>query len=272
MGMLDRRQVLAGSGLALALAACDAPALAVERKRGRRGSAAVAAPLTTRGSFEPAWHHGDRNPKNGHPVSYAFDPPYCVLLHLYLNEFFELEAKRVHFVVNRRGSDNDFDDNRDRFKAWINYYNDRGNRPNGYWFKEISDNALEDFAVGHQHHVLIYIRNQNITYDDQWPIWFGKKLTKSVMGVSVARANDTFFDVDEKDVAVLNGSKKGIYMKNFHTVKDGSYRALRREEKFAYSFNINALAKVAGFEDHAVPIIIDPDTGNMGDGIPHHYE
>jgi len=267
MNSLDRRQMLIGSGLLLGLGATDklAPAMASETPAPGTG------PFTTKGSFEQSWHHGDHNPKSGHPGTLPFDPPFAALLHLNLNRDFELEAKRVHFAVKNRGVDNNtFEDNQNRFEQWIRYFNGATpQKPFGYWTYEAGDEALDGFVFGSPHHLLIYIRNTNVAYDEEWPIWFGKSLVGKICGKKPAEKNHSFFDVSIKSLDVPWGSTIGIYVRNYWVVKNNNntYRPLRTDEVIPYALNINAFARVQG-SSRVIPIMIDPDTGNMGDGVP----
>jgi hypothetical protein len=267
MSTLDRRQMILGSGLVFGLTACESASSGASRAAAL--PAALAA-VSTPGPFEEAWHHGDQNPKFDHPVpSATFDPPYGALLHLNLNSNFELEARRVHFRVNRLGANNTFRDNVDRFISWINYYNGAGAAPTTFESVQAEDDVLDNFAFNSQHHFLVYIRNSNIAYDTEWPVWFGKRLIGSVFGQSTAAKNYSFFGVTPKVLNVMGGSTSGIYLKNYYHVKANNiYRPINANEKLAYSLNINTRAQVAGFPGHVIPIIIDPDTGNMGEGSP----
>lgn len=265
MNTLDRRQVLLGSGLMLGLTGCESISNGTARMA---ASAPALGAVSTPGPFEENWHYGDRNPKFGHPTSMAFDPPYAALLHLNLNSNFEMEANRVHFKVKNRGVDNTFRDNSDRFAGWINFYNRTGPEPLGYEFVKAEGDVLDNFAFNDQHHVLIYIKNSNIGYDQEWPIWFGRKLVGSVYGIEDASENHSFFGISPKALQVTGGSVTGIYLKNHYSIKQGNVYRRIVNEKAAYSMNINARAQVAGFPGHVLPIIIDPDTGNMGEGSP----
>lgn len=144
---------------------------------------------------------------------------------------------------------------------------------NYYWV------GLTNFAFAQQHHVVIYFRNPGVEFSDR-PISFSKDMIGRIMDVGpVSTGNYSFYSARswEATPKELRGevSRKFVHMKNYYQVYDGrDYRPIRNggpyPDRVGYSLNINA--KVASaYNDggmSALPIIIDPDTGNMGEGQP----
>lgn len=167
---------------------------------------------------------------------------------------------------------------------WLEY---KPGKPNEYVRKE----GLEDFRFNQQHHFIVYIQNKDIKYHDTDPIWFGKLRNKKDNNGKHMRAsrNWSFFaarpiiptthknDKDGDILIVGDNSPQLIYMKNFYKGRNnfhGGYYDLGKEER-NYSLNINAIlvaAKWGGSSTITVPIIFDPDTGNMGAGDPPREE
>lgn len=148
----------------------------------------------------------------------------------------------------------------------------------------VKKDGLGSFVFNQPHHFVIYIQNQNIEYHKEDPIWFGKLLGEMENGKAKrAEKNRSFFGarvitpstaVGDRRRLLIAGynSKKLIYAKNFYQGWRffGGYYDLG-DCKHAYSLNINAelpATTLLGGASVQVPIIVDPDTGNMGGGDP----
>ena len=254
MENVDRRSLLIGSTLALAVAGC-----AGQSDSGKLGMTA----------FDPRWNYGD-NPLGNHPDNPRFDPEYVVLLHLNINNDFKLEAKRARFPVVRAAGKNDFSTNNGRISEWINYFNSGLNRPNHGGATDAT--GLKEFWFREPTHFIIYIKNPNIAYGS-YPIWFGKSLITAVGGSTTAKKNRSFFNAGPADCGnlVTTGRTGLIYVRNYFHEHGGilvGRRPIKEREACPYSLNINAV--IVSAEDPAlqIPLIIDPDTGNMGEGAP----
>lgn len=262
----DRRMILIGSGAAMALAA--APAESQSRTM----------------PIDEDWNHGD-NPWRGHPGSAVFRPKMVCILHMELLAGFNIRARRLHYPIAENGTANTWAAIRSSAVTWIEALNDgevTEDRPNKLYLFH----GMRDFVFGQPHHVIIYIKNENIEYPDR-PIWFGKRLNGTVLDLCMnpqtgnAKENHSFFnstvvhDLTELGNSVSN---KAIYFENHHhkRVFLGGHKPIETLEQRVYSLKINVISQsITGNPayDSVVPIIIDPDTGNMGGGIPNHcYE
>lgn len=231
-----------------------------------------------------------------------FDPAWVCLIYLRLSSSpaLGMEILRIHYKVKTDATSKpELADVQTSIEAWINYLNGLTLLPNDtpkspaptpvkipengkftgagapafenkYW------TGLTNFAFSEQHHVVIYICNKGVSLYDP-PVSFTHKMLGSVMGTGpVSFGNYSFYEAKAwQSGQITNGyPQEFLHMKNYYQLYDGSqYRAIRNgatPERVGYSLNINArLASVyqdGGASD--VPIIIDPDTGNMGEGQP----
>lgn len=216
-----------------------------------------------------------KEPWNPHPtVGIAFTAVKTALIHINIDDQFRMHVVRVHFDAVTAGQ-NEWADNAPRVIDWINYLNslapstdpDPAHAPTPFSHSL----GLTNFAFNQPHHVVFYVRNKMISYDRAFPVWFSDGLQDNVYGVKVASPNNSFFEAEVYDVAGIDSdfSDKLIHMKNYyHACENNIYRPIVNwQERYAYAININAAAQL-GFGTSAVPVVIDPDTGNMGEGQP----
>lgn len=260
MDRIDRRNMLIGSGLTLAMSGLEPVRLGRVRRT-------EFEPLLAPSSFEDGWTHGDRpwDPHPGNPTS--FNPTHSAVLHL---EFTSagLKAQRIHFAST--AGTNDWSGNKSKVISFINFLNNPGQSSPGlhHVFP-----GLKNFAFDRPHHFIVYVKNPGVDYIPGRPVWFGKKLIRDVFGVKVASKNESFFGAMRDDGPITGGSTNLVYMKNYYHVGNGSgngqgHRSIRRNERLAYALKINALMPSVEDPTYKVPLIIDPDTGNMGEGQP----
>lgn len=257
MATIDRRTMLLGSGLAVALGG-------VERRVIEQRRPMPVDPQLSPNSVEDGWNHGDK-PWDVHPANPPFNPPYTAILYL---EFTAagLAAKRIHFPSV--AGVNDWAANKSKVVSFINFLNNPGQASPGahHIFP-----GLKNFAFDRPHHFVVYVKNAGVDYLPGRPVWFGKKLIKDVFGVNVASKNESFFGAMRDAAAITSGSPNLVYMKNYYHVGNGNghnHRPIKANEGFAYALKINALMPSAEDPTYKVPLIIDPDTGNMGGGQP----
>ncbi|MDB5703600.1 MAG: hypothetical protein JWN66_716 [Sphingomonas bacterium] len=270
MENIDRRGVLIGSGLALAVAACSS-----ERKNDLVKK--IAPPFEIK-SFDPASNQG-KEPWNKNPNSNAvFKPIRTALIYIEFLPDFSLFVRRLHIPAVKTAGNAEWSDEKDQIVEWINFLNKLPSigsislpspTPTSYnqWL------GLKDFAFKYAHHVVFYFKNRTIDFNQDYPVWFGKDLRDragGVMGIKTASPNYSFFDGDSYDVgSQITGSwcTKIFHMKNYYQKYDGTtYKGIEPQDKFAYSLNLNieAIANDGG----GALLIFDPDTGNMGGGQP----
>lgn len=260
METIDRRNMLIGSGLALAFGGLGQGA----RAQARRIPIEV-SPAVLPSGFEDGWNHGDK-PWIGHPNQggAAFDPSHTAILYL---EFVNsgLKAKRVHFPSV--GGANDWPANKPKVVSFLNFLNGSGACPGeAHVFP-----GLKDFAFDRPHHFVVYIKNPGVDYLQDRPVWFGKKLIKNVYGIGHASKNESFFGAIRDSGSISGGSPNLVYMRNYYHIGNGNgqnHRPIKHNERLAYALKINALMPSADDPTYKVPLIIDPDTGNMGEGQP----
>jgi len=304
MDSVDRRSLLIGAGLTAALSGCSGPKETVcpPPKEGRACSKSI-DPNDNNGEYPWKWRPGDPKPSTGRV---KFNPTKICLI--YINIAFDpvkLEIAKFHFPNSSGGSE--WEDIKNEVCDLINRVNKEASFPPGYQSSTpipmpdpnqypvpashlLGDThdywaGLKDFAFSQQHHIVIYIRNGGVGYHDLYPVMFGKKLQSGMLGVGKngdpASLNQSFYDADHYDMkgfidpGGLSRSTVVLHMKNYYQVLDnGIYRLIRNdinnvknEDRIAYSLNINALVK-STYDPLDIPIVIDPDTGNMGEGRP----
>jgi hypothetical protein len=237
--------------------------------------------LAFSGTSYPGLNYGDA-PWKPHPVENTpFSPAKTALIHIFLGEDFQLHVTRVHFDA-AIGTPNEWADNEQRVSAWINYLNALppstlppqpqplpAPQPPSTPF--VARLGLGSFAFNQPHHVVFYIKNKGVSYDSNIPVWFSDSLQDNVYGVRVAGPNKSFFEAEVYGVGNIDPafSDQVIHMKNYYMIfRAGSYVPIvNGQDRVAYGININAAAQMAG-GGLALPIVIDPDTGNMGEGQP----
>jgi hypothetical protein len=247
--------------------------------------------------YNEDWNHGGKPTDANHPngkVNREFDPKYIMLLYMEVEDndvssALHVRAFRLQFLSEGYGepTNNTLVANQRKIVDQINNLN-----ATGTWIPSsdlIVKQGLRDFVFNQPHHFVIYIKNQHVKYNSNHPIWFGDTLLEPGPNgkPQEAEANRSFFGTQIKTMDGTNGtlvinppySNKIIYVKNFFrgwNILDGYYKI--GNKMHPYSLNINAEIDVAdsagsvtNMQGHAygtIPIIIDPDTGNMGGGSP----
>lgn len=274
----DRRNILLGSGLAaLALSGC--------KENGARGSNAAAGlnapPRRLRiASFDKGWNYGDapwdrideaKNPE----TNVVFNPGYVTVLHLEL-EFAPsliLKGRRAHFAVDTT-QPNTQAGIQPQVRNVINYMNGSVvDRPK-FLLPGNDKIGLTGFGFRKgQHHFVIYVKNPGLTYNHEAPIWFG--LWRAGLPLRPASPNRSFFDAEVfTDGGITTGVKEFIYAKNYfrtadedpYDINNPSNRGDLGRKNLVYSLNINGMINSSDNPALQIPIILDPDTGNMGTG------
>lgn len=253
--------------------------------------------LTNLLGTDPGWNEG-KEPWEEHPSQSAarkFNPDYTMLLYMDVqrvpaddsdqkNTQLQLRAIRLQFPAQRRIDTqgnvyNDWESNKTKVLHWINQLNNDVD-PVACEKPEICQDGtlfvrpgLRDLKFFRPHHFVIYIRNSGVEFEDR-PIWFGGRLRGSIYNGNDKKGDDNwsfFASHVYKDLAVGTPfSKQLIYVKNYYHVRGflGLSHKEITDEKEVYSLNINALVKAAEEGGMSIPIVIDPDTGNGGEGEP----
>lgn len=221
------------------------------------------------------WNHGD-DPWDSHPGNFKFIPKKVGIIHIELLDSFRVKVTRFHYDTLGTDTDRSWALNQATAIKVINWLNGNGEEPAVEGGCRIG--GLRDLIFGQPHHVVVYIKNENITYPVR-PIWFGNSLQGTVKEhKGPARENHSFFKTNiitptgqEKIEGAV--SKQFIYFENHfhkHNLLTGHDPILKGEIR-VYSMKIALFSQsIKGdvAEDFGVPIIIDPDTGNMGGGEP----
>lgn len=135
--------------------------------------------------------------------------------------------------------------------------------------------GIGDLAFSCQQHVVIYVRNDGIEYDPECPIWFGDTLRDTILEIPIpnqdAHSNDSFYMSKPPRVSqyISKGwANKLVHFRNYYQIGDGpgSYKSITNE-RVMYSLNVNAWIDT-GPDSPDMLVILDPDTGNMGEGQP----
>lgn len=259
MDTMNRRSMLIGSGLAITLAGC------ADRPTDR--DIAITLPPSASRPFDDTWNQGNR-PWDDHPAhtQHMFDPTHTAILHLEFT-LTGLKARRVHFPSLHGTTVNDWPNNKPKVVSFIKYLNGQGSSPGPHGVFP----GLNNFAFDRPHHFVIYIKNKGADYNNNRPVWFGNSLLRGVYSVTRASKNESFFGaIRDSDASITNGSPNLVYIKNYYHVGDGNGHNHRpiSGERLAYALKINALMASAEDSSLLIPLLIDPDTGNMGEGQP----
>lgn len=255
-----------------------APGLAVALALALAGAAAAQAPdPTPRLKVGDQWNHGD-DPWDAHPGNYKFNPDRVGIIHLKLLDGFRIEATRFHYMIEdvAGGWNKNNEDIAVEVINWLNGPRRAEDRPvDPICIK----GGLRQLVFGHPHHVVVYVQNKNVEYPSR-PIWFGNSLQGTVKDgngeyqTGKARENHSFFRTEVRTPTGITGdvSTKIIYFQN-HFHKHGlltGHDPIPKGEFRVYSMKISLLSQVIGDDEgeYNSPIIIDPDTGNMGGGSP----
>lgn len=271
---IDRRHVLLTPGLAaLALSGC------CKEERPKNKEIRV-----SRASFDRAWNLGDApwdridEAINAPSTNVTFAPRYITVLHLELQftPKLLLTGRRAHFEVEK-AEHVELSHIQSRVRAVINYLNTGIDRPN-YLYQKNDKSGLKGFGFRKgQHHFIIYIKNNGIEYNRDAPIWFGLYRANSLREAS---PNRTFYEAEVfSDKDITSGPPLFIYAKNYfrtatEDVNDWMKPTNRRPiagDNIVYSMNINASVQTTDSPTLSIPLIFDPDTGNMGTGGGGQY-
>lgn len=260
MDNLGRREVLIGSGLILALAGCD-ETLPQAQDNNLEGMSALSGPGVNHG-IDPTGYHPGGTQQSPTP----FNPSHIGVLHLELatvGNLLKIIATRAHFPRDSNAANNDLAGNMSLIKKALDHLNNDNEPPVDDMVKYP---GIKKASFRQPTHVIIYVKNNGIDYSRNC-IWFGQKLHNNT---TPAAENQSFFEAQPHDAsamgyAITNGSQKFIYCKNyFHYKKpDGTFIQIEGFD-LTYALNINAFLYSNDGLD--IPIIIDPDTGNMGTG------
>ena len=267
--IIRRRGMLIGSWLAMTLALMAA------------GAPAQEAAQNPRLKVGDQWNHGE-DPWDPHPANFKFHPERVGIIHIELLDNFQIKATRFHYDSLGADGDKSWGLNQATAIKVIDWLNGNGDLPEVDGICRFD--GLMDLKFGQPHHVVVYIKNKNIKYPPR-PLWFGDSLQGTVKNdvsqetrMGSADKNRSFFNVSVLTPAGENRikgdvSKQFIYSQNhFHKHKLlTGYDPISEGELKVYSMKIALLSQsmVGGVaEKSEIPIIIDPDTGNMGGGHP----
>lgn len=247
-------------------------------------------------AFNPGWNHGGDPSDKHHPnpkVDREFDPKWTMLLYMDVNDDpsqgLRIRAVRLQFRSKGWQEDGDLSDgqttntwstNQNQVTDLINLLNS-GRLPTASQDMRVYP-GMANIVFNQPHHVIVYIKNKNVGFDGAHPVWFADTLLEpDAKGKRDAHTNRSFFaasiekPVDSQNRPInLNYSQQVIYMKNFfrgrgvfgyYTIGDGL------DNRHSYALNINTDVNVTDTNGNGtmrIPLILDPDTGNMGGGDP----
>lgn len=292
MEKIDRRNFMAVSGLALALGACGKRDAA--DRDCDRSTETYAGRASLPGSFQSALGFYPKNHGLDHTTSHPgigaklkadgsqppqipegnrppFRPEHVALFHFELilhPTQASLKARSAHFAADRSGN-NDWDANRPKIAQVINYLNGTSSDSTMILKENLGFDKLK-FKKG-QHHVVVYIKNKGLSFLRGLPLLFGDALIDK----SKAEKNGSFFDCATKQdiIGVLQDSMGGcaneaVYMKNYFHRYDETRGVQEINDSKSYMYSMNFLTTLSAADDKLllIPVIFDPDTGNMGGG------
>ena len=276
---VNRRHVLIGAG-ALALSNC----------RGKVGAdkgsfqlldptdqvRALAAGGTGLNSGDQPWRRFDQEVDDETPRPMAnFNPNYIAVLHLHVTETpFKLIGRRAHFPIDM-GKPNTLPGITERAVEVIKHFNGAITQP-VYLDSGMIREGLYQLGFSKPHHFIIYIKNRGVLYG-RYPIWFGRKLLNPRQGGGYeADPNRSFFEAQLSSGHQIGAdvSDTFVYVKNYFYTADETNdelvphyrRPIGNQDKLKYALNINAMIDSSDSPAIRIPLVIDPDTGNMGGG------
>jgi hypothetical protein len=217
-------------------------------------------------TFDPIWNYGQQ-PWDTVPQGWdkAFNPDYLCVVHIELASDLRIITKRVHRPAVKSPA-NDWSSNKANAVDIINKLN-RGDAlpPTDKLFE-----GLKNFAFGQAHHVVFYVKNSAAEFDSEYPIWFGKKLRNAYKGSKKAEPNESFFGANPETINSISGGSKSVtYVENHFKVGSGNaHKPIPKDKNLIYSLNLNVVVPSNEDATYTIPLIIDPDTGNMGSGGP----
>lgn len=270
METLSRRNILIGAGVSVILTGCKTREQSVPLADKKSIAASHTLSMGGLNQGEPPW---EEHPNLANGQAPSFDPTHIGILHMELfvvNGELKLVTQRAHFPRDTAATTNDLAGNMPLIARALSYLNapqTHGTVPHMKVFP-----GLNGYSFVRPTHCIIYVKNAGITYA-QRPVWFGDLLSDG----RPAEPNHCFFGATPRvateaglggTASIADGSQDFVYMKNyFHGGTGDKPVAIGMKDKLLYSLNINAAVKSNdGAEGMTVPIIIDPDTGNMGAG------
>lgn len=216
-----------------------------------------------------------QNPDGTQPMpgpAQPFAPLYVAIFHFDLefgdNATTVLNVRSAH-CTSIAGGTNDFDANQVNIANVINYFNGNEVKQPQCIIKERSYANFGKLNFNAPHHLIIYMKNVSLYKD--FPVFFGNQLISK----DNAEKNGSFFDAKVQDIKGVNPGPHGpcaqkiLYMKNYFHYYDELNGVQEIKDKSAHWHSMNIVATlVAGdLSPIVLPVIIDPDTGNMGGGI-----
>ena len=219
--------------------------------------------------FDPGWNNGDDPIKTGPE---GFDPDRVCIVHLEFLPDMTVQANEVHQDAVKQPR-NDYDSNKFNIIDTINKLNSHTPLDKSHdWYHNI-----DELSFGSAHHVIFYVKNKFVEFDPTYPLWFGGKTQNnhSSRADGMADKNEAFYDrkiYKESNIIGAVGAEipcqQLLYVKNYFTTSNifGCHKKIGKSERIFYSLNLNLTVPEDGTSGSRVPIIVDPDTGNMGTG------
>jgi hypothetical protein len=229
-------------------------------------------------AYDPSMNQGD-DPGSGYDSN--FRPMYTSLLHLEVMPDQSIKAIRLHIPTDAADRRWENAKNKEKVAYWINKVNkdevceknpQQGNPCKPAPNEAVVYEGIGNFVFYEPQHVVVYIKNKSVKFDRDYPVWFGSRLIGNVgQHGSKAETNGSFFGAHLDDLSIENYSTQILYMQNIFKEKHwyGGHSDIDAKDRKIYSLNLNTLinmTKLDGAGGYAVPLIIDPDTGNMGGG------
>lgn len=265
MGEIDRRALIGAAGATVALAACS--------KEGAGGTEAVRnsvcldlpeskSGLTIFGTGIP--HevpnipvvNGRRHPKGARPTDYK--PQYACLVYLKFSDN-KLYSNYGHFMKSTFAlSGKSIKDQFDNISSGNNWLD-----------AERQGNNFDEFSFGRQHDIYFFLDNGNdIVFDPENLIQFTQYgIKRDVNGSKPLKYENNSF-LNAEILTNIYPGKNVLHLENWYTDKVGKKCEAKYDEEkthHLYSFNIHLLMAVGAITaTKTIPIVIDPDGGNMG--------
>lgn len=258
MTTISRRSIIGVAGAGLVVSACS--------KTENNRSSKIPKNDFDFTTFDPIWNYGSE-PWEPVPNGWNknFDPSHLCVVHIELTAELLIKAQRVHRTANKSPA-NDWASNTANAVQIINALNLGQTLPN----TDKVYAGLKGLAFGRAHHVVFYVKNSNAVFDPEYPIWFGKKLRNPFNGSKKADHNESFFNSKPQSLSnIVGGSQSVAYVENHFKAGNGNaHKPIPNSKDLMYSLNLNIVVPTAEDSAYTIPLVIDPDTGNMGGGGP----
>lgn len=280
MTEINRRGLIGAAGAAgatVALAACGG--------KGNKNNASVAATDSNNNGnkgINDQWGDDPHRPAPSPVPTGGFNPTHICIVYIRFEGSNNKSVVRHGYIAIRPRNAGENDTSYDAYQltqatlmfkqASTGNWNE--NTPTGERRKRVN---FEDFSFGHQMRIFVLIDNDNIKFDDRkidqeyanLIRFTAYRTTDSMTQLKpvLAKENNSFYGATLVDVALPGRARKTLRFDNWYIAPPGvviEYSDPSTHQLYAMNFQLLWLANEKGTRITHIPMIIDPDGGNMG--------